>query len=145
MTKYRFKDGFECVANSKEEAKIIHRASAGKYEDNLDSLFNKIWEAESGYNYLEKEINNSIKALDIVNKDNFSKDIVKEYVSEIKKYLDESGLKDKISSLNDSAHSLERRPSNMKEWKEMCLNSLPSDCSLADYQNAEEKLEELCH
>lgn len=142
MPKFKFKDGIIIEASTVEEAKSLHKIKAD-IEDDADDARKCIWRIEDAINHIKTEVDNSIKALDVVKKDSFSKDVVKEYVNEIKKYVDETDFKENIDELQSIINKMGRTKS-WNEWKEKCLAILP-DCSAGEAQQIEEALEELCH
>lgn len=151
LKKYTFKsDGFECVASSSEEAKMKHKqfkkgkkvtASFQDKKENFEDDINKVFDA---IDHIEDEVDKSVRALDFVKKDSFSKEVVRKYVLEIKKYIEESDLKN-LAEMAKYAFYSATQTHSMQEWKEQCLAMLPSDASVADAEKAEKILEEICH
>lgn len=151
LKKYTFNsDGYECIASSAEEAKLKHKKfKEGKkiiasfqekkenFEDDISKVFNAI-------EHIEEEVEKSVRALDFVKKDSFSKEVVRKYILEIQKYIEESDVKN-IVEMAKQAFYQATKTFSMREWKEQCLEMLPSGASVADAQKAEQLLEEICH
>ena len=145
MSKFAFKDGTIIVADTKEEAIAQHKAMKTKADvDAFDDAMHLVYRLEDSVSHIEEEVDKSVQALDYVNKDSYSKDVVKKYIAEIKKYVEESGFKENIDKLSSVIRKHMSRSNSWKEWKEKCLATLP-ECSVADAQNVENILEELCH
>lgn len=150
MRKFGFSDGFKCVASTAEEAKAKHKdylnnkvEAKTDFEFTVEEAFDTLGEIEDAFNHIKEEVEKSVTALDVVKKDSFSKAIVKRYVKEIDNYVDETNWKMLIDNLWGTIRSI-TTASNWENWKERCLETLPSNCSLGDRQLIEEKLEELC-
>lgn len=150
MRKFGFSDGFKCYANTSEEAKVMHKdflrkkVTASTFEDVKEEAFNTLGNIEDAFNHIKEEVDKSVKALDVVKQDSFKKAIVKRYVEEINKYVDETDWKGLVDNLWGTLKTL-TTSSNWEDWKERCLELLPSDCSLGERQEIEKKLEEVCH
>ena len=151
LKKYTFKsDGFECVASSPDEAKMKHKqfkkgkkvtASFQDKKENFEDDIKKVFDA---IDHIEDEVDKSVRALDFVKKDSFSKEVVRKYVLEIKKYIEESDLKN-LTEMAKFAFYSATQTHSMQEWKEQCLEMLPLNASVADAEKAEKLLEEICH
>lgn len=147
MPNYRFKDGYTCTASSPEEAKKMHKVYAEHniYEEAQENVLNSFWKVEEGINEVFDVVDKSIRALDVVNKDSFSKEVVKEYIGQVQKCLEENNVSDNMSKLDAHIHTLTSKAVNMKDWAKLCLSLLPDDISVKEADEAKESLEALCH
>lgn len=150
MSKYRFKDGFECEALNSEEAKAMHKAfkdnkTTASAEATKDNLMNNIWKAQSNVESFEEYLEKCIQALDHIKSKEIPIENVKKYLDSIKDNFENCEFGELMKNIEDLSKTLTSKPSNMKEWKELCLELLPDSTSLGDAQRVEEKLEEVCH
>ena len=150
MTKFRFKDGYECYASDKEEAKQKHKdfkegkevvASFEEKEENFENSINKVFNA---IDYIKEQVEKSVEALDIVNREAFSKEVVRKYILEIQKFIEESDIVNFTEMAKSSFYAVTKTYS-MQEWKEQCIAMLPDNVSVGEEKRVEETLEDLCH
>lgn len=146
MTKFRFKDGYECYASCREEAKQKHKdfkekvtASFEEKKENFEDDINKVFDA---IDHIREQVDNSVKALDVVKRETFSKEVVRKYILEIQKFIEESDLVNLAETAKQAFYNATSTHS-MQEWKEQCIAMLPQ-VSVATEQKAEQALEELC-
>lgn len=147
--KYKFQsDGFECYASSSEEAKMKHKAFkeekvVASFEEKKEAFEANIEKLYDAVHHIEEEANKSVIAIDVVKKETFSKDIVRNYAREFKKYVEESDIKNIIEDVKQSFLSATKTFS-LEEWKEQCLAMLPDKISVGEHRDIEKVLEDIC-
>jgi len=146
---FRFPNGYKCQAESKEEAiRKYHEhkveADSSMLEERKESLFNYLGNVEDAIKHIKEEVDNSVKALDVVKRETFPKQVVKNYINEIKKYIDETDIESQTDNAWGTLRALTGSAPNWKAWVELCIEFMPSTASVADANKAKELLEELC-